>query len=132
MNPVPSFATFLAVALGGAVGSVARFAATVLLTPAAVPPAAVTFPYATLLVNVTGSFLIGYFSRLFSTPGHDPVLRIALTTGLCGGFTTFSALSAETVTLLQQGRTARAVLYIVLSLALGLGATALGLLVGRK
>ncbi len=127
MNSATSFVAFVAVALGGAVGSVARYGATLALTPIAG-----TFPYATLLVNVTGSFLIGYFSRIFPTPDHDPVLRLALITGLCGGFTTFSALSAETVTLLQQGRTVRAALYIALSLALGLGATVLGLLAGRK
>ncbi|AMW06507.1 hypothetical protein GEMMAAP_02935 [Gemmatimonas phototrophica] len=120
-------AALLAVALGGAVGSVARYVTTLALTPVTA-----TFPYATLLVNVIGSFLIGYFGRVFSTPEHDPVVRLALTTGLCGGFTTFSALSAETVTLLQQGRTGRAMTYIALSLALGLGATALGLMAGRK
>ncbi|WP_053333996.1 fluoride efflux transporter CrcB [Gemmatimonas phototrophica] len=124
---MPSVAALLAVALGGAVGSVARYVTTLALTPVTA-----TFPYATLLVNVIGSFLIGYFGRVFSTPEHDPVVRLALTTGLCGGFTTFSALSAETVTLLQQGRTGRAMTYIALSLALGLGATALGLMAGRK
>jgi fluoride exporter len=124
---MPSVAALLAVALGGAAGSVARYVTTLALTPLTT-----TFPYATLLVNVLGSFLIGYFSRVFSTPEHDPVMRLALTTGLCGGFTTFSALSAETVTLLQQGRTGRALTYIALSLALGLGATALGLMAGRK
>jgi fluoride exporter len=124
---MPSVAALLAVALGGAAGSVARYVTTLALTPLTA-----TFPYATLLVNVMGSFLIGYFSRVFSTPEHDPVMRLALTTGLCGGFTTFSALSAETVTLLQQGRTGRALTYIALSLALGLGATALGLMAGRK
>jgi fluoride exporter len=124
---MPSVAALLAVALGGAAGSVARYVTTLALTPLTT-----TFPYATLLVNVLGSFLIGYFSRVFSTPEHDPVMRLALTTGLCGGFTTFSALSAETVTLLQQGRTGRAMTYIALSLALGLGATALGLMAGRK
>jgi fluoride exporter len=124
---MPSVAALLAVALGGAAGSVARYVTTLALTPLTT-----TFPYATLLVNVLGSFLIGYFSRIFSIPEHDPVMRLALTTGLCGGFTTFSALSAETVTLLQQGRTGRAMTYIALSLALGLGATALGLMAGRK
>jgi CrcB protein len=116
----------LAVAIGGAVGSVARYLTTLVLAPWAA-----AFPIATLGVNVLGAFLIGLFARLFGGPDADPVLRLALTTGVCGGFTTFSAMSAETVTLVQQGRAGRAVLYVLLSLVLGIGATALGLIIAR-
>ena len=126
MTSPASAAAFVAVAVGGAVGSVARYAATLALTPFGA-----AFPWATLLVNVTGAFLIGVFSRLFAGGDSDPVVRLALTTGLCGGFTTFSAFSAEVVTLVQQGRTGRAALYVVVSMLLGLGATAVGLSVGR-
>ncbi len=126
MNPAASLSTVLAVALGGAVGSVARYLATL-----AFAPVAVAFPFATLVVNVVGAFLIGVFARLFGGAEADPVLRLALTTGLCGGFTTFSAMSAETVTLVQQGRAGRAAVYVLLSLVLGFGATALGLMVAR-
>ena len=126
MNPIASLSTVLAVALGGAVGSVARYLATL-----AFAPVAVAFPFATLVVNVVGAFLIGVFARLFGGAEADPVLRLALTTGLCGGFTTFSAMSAETVTLVQQGRAGRAAMYVLLSLVLGFGATALGLMVAR-
>jgi CrcB protein len=121
-----SLSTLLAVALGGAVGSVARY-----LTTVAFAPIDAMFPLATLAVNVSGAFLIGVFARLFGSTEADPVLRLALTTGLCGGFTTFSAMSAETVTLIQQGRAGRAALYVLLSLVLGFGATAVGLLVAR-
>lgn len=124
--PGVSFAAFAAVAIGGAVGSVARYAATV-----AMSGVTVAFPWATLLVNVVGSFLIGLFARIFTGSDSDPMLRLALTTGLCGGFTTFSTFSAEFITLVQQGRTGRAALYAAVSLALGFGATALGLSFGR-
>lgn len=126
MNATLSFASVLAVALGGAAGSVARYA-----TSVAFAGLGATFPVATLLVNVVGAFLIGLFARLFAGMDHDPAVRLALTTGLCGGFTTFSALSMETVTLVQEGRAGRAALYVFASLALGLGATMLGLSLGR-
>lgn len=126
MNQAASLSTVLAVALGGAVGSVARY-----LTTLAFAPVAATFPFATFVVNVVGAFLIGVFARLFGGVDADPVLRLALTTGLCGGFTTFSAMSAETVTLVQQGRAGRAALYVLLSLGLGFAATAAGLMVAR-
>jgi CrcB protein len=126
MNGGVSLATVLAVALGGAVGSVARY-----LTSIAFSSIAVAFPFATLVVNVVGAFLIGIFARVFGGTDADPMMRLALTTGLCGGFTTFSAMSAETVTLVQQGRAGRAALYVLLSLVLGFGATALGLTVAR-
>lgn len=127
MNGTPTLAAVVAVATGGAVGSVARYLVALLFTPTTS-----AFPYATLLVNVIGSFLLGVLSRLFEAPDHNQLLRLALTTGLCGGFTTFSTFSAETLALLQQGRTGRALVYIALSLTLGLGAAALGFLAGRK
>lgn len=126
MNSSLSVVTVLAVAGGGALGSVARYVITVVMTATST-----AFPYATLVVNVVGAFLIGIFARLFATPDHDPVIRLALTTGLCGGFTTFSTFSAETITLVQQGRAGRAAAYVLLSLVLGFGATMLGLSVGR-
>jgi CrcB protein len=117
-----TLAAVIAVAAGGAVGSVTRY-----LTTLALARYFDAFPVGTLLVNVVGAFLIGAFARLFSGADHDPVLRLALTTGLCGGFTTFSAMSAETIALVQQGRIGRAALYVTASLVLGFGATALGL-----
>lgn len=119
--------TWIAVALGGALGSVARYGAGLLLVRSGDG-----FPVATLAVNVIGAFLIGLLARVFSAPDHDPVLRLALTAGFCGGFTTFSTFSAETITLLQQGRSGRAAAYVSLTLVLGFGATALGLFIGRS
>jgi CrcB protein len=83
------------------------------------------------MINVAGSFLIGLLARLFDAPDHNQVLRVALTVGICGGFTTFSTFSAETVTLLQQGKAGRAALYVTVSLVLGVLATFAGLAVGR-
>jgi len=117
----------LAVAGGGAIGSVARYVIGVLLLRAGNG-----FPVSTLLVNVVGSFLIGLFARLFDAPDHNQLLRVALTVGICGGFTTFSTFSAETVTLLQQGKPGRAALYVTVSLVAGVLATFAGLMVGRS
>ena len=122
MTPTLSVSALLVVALGGALGSVARYAAGVWLLPVGDG-----FPVGTLMVNVIGAYLIGCFARLALTTDADHLLRLALITGFCGGFTTFSALSAETLVLVQQGRAARAGLYVGTTLLLGFGATALGL-----
>ncbi len=119
--------TWLGVALGGAAGSVLRYAVGLaLLRPTA------AFPIGTLVVNVVGSFLIGLLARALSAPAVDPVWRIALTVGFCGGFTTFSTFSAEVITLAQEGRMARAALYVSGSLALALLATLAGIAVGGR
>jgi len=116
----------LAVAGGGAIGSVVRYVVGVVMLRSSSG-----FPLSTLLINVAGSFFIGLFARLFDAPDHHQVLRVALTVGICGGFTTFSAFSAETVTMLQQGKVGRAALYVMVSLVAGMLATFAGLMVGR-
>jgi CrcB protein len=126
MNAALSMPMLLAVAAGGATGSVARYVLGTLLLRVSSG-----FPVSTLLINVSGSFLIGLLARLFDAPDHQQVLRVALTVGICGGFTTFSTFSAETVTLLQQGKAGRAALYVTVSLVLGVLATFAGLAVGR-
>jgi CrcB protein len=126
MNAALSMPMLLAVAAGGATGSVARYVLGTLLLRVSSG-----FPVSTLLINVAGSFLIGLLARLFDAPDHLQVLRVALTVGICGGFTTFSTFSAETVTLLQQGKAGRAALYVTVSLVLGVSATFAGLAVGR-
>lgn len=127
MNSALTLPLLLAVAIGGAAGSVARYVVGVVLLRSSG-----TFPVSTLLVNVAGSFFIGLFARLFHAPDHNQVLRVALTVGVCGGFTTFSTFSAETVTLLQQGKTGRAALYISVSVLASVLATYAGLVVGRS
>lgn len=126
MNSALSMPMLLAVAGGGAIGSVARYVVGVVMLRSSSG-----FPLSTLLINVAGSFFIGLFARLFDAPDHHQVLRVALTVGICGGFTTFSAFSAETVTMLQQGKVGRAALYVMVSLVVGMLATFAGLMVGR-
>lgn len=116
-----------AVAFGGAAGSVLRY-----LVSLWMKSVKVDFPIATLIVNVTGSLLIGLFVRLFSTAGSSPVMRAALTIGFCGGFTTFSTFSAEFITLVQDGREFRAVVYVVLSVTTGILATLVGMALGNR
>ena len=127
MKSMLTLPMLLAVAAGGATGSVARYVIGVALlrTTGA-------FPVSTMLINIVGSFLIGLLARLFDAPDHNQVLRVALTVGLCGGFTTFSTFSAETVTLLQQGKAGRAALYISVTVVAGGLATMTGLLLGRS
>lgn len=85
------------------------------------------FPFGTLAVNIAGCYLIGVFYGL-GTRGHifDPALRLFLTTGICGGFTTFSTFSNENFALLQEGNVWYFALYTSLSILVGLIATWLG------
>ena len=116
-----------AIVLGGAAGTVARY-----LLSLGMQRASGEFPFGTFLINVTGSFLIGVLARVLSTHGSNPVLRAALTIGFCGGFTTFSTFSAEFVTMVEQGRALRAIVYVVASVTVGISATVLGLAVGNR
>jgi CrcB protein len=102
-------AAWLYVALGGALGSVARYAVALALRG----PAA-TFPFATLAVNVLGSTLIGMLAALL--PPDATVPRVFLMAGVLGGFTTMSSFSLEVVVLLAQGRWPVAALYLASSL----------------
>lgn len=105
----------LAVALGSAAGGVARF----LLSAWIEQRTLSSFPYATLLVNLSGSLLLGFLATwTYETAGVPADVRALLTTGLCGGFTTFSAFSLETVALAEEGALGRAALYVVLSVSL--------------
>ena len=91
-----------------------------------------SFPSGTLVVNLTGSFLLGVLVRIaLDGPALSPELRALLTVGFCGGYTTFSAFSLETVVLLERGEWTRAVLYVVLSVTLAVIGTALGMLAAR-
>lgn len=126
MNAV-SFPMIWAIALGGAAGTVSRYAISQWMLRAHG-----AFPLGTFAINIAGSFLIALFARVMSTPDSSPVLRAALTIGFCGGFTTFSTFSAEFVTLVQEGRTLRAVLYVVASVLTGVLAVLAGLAVGNR
>lgn len=102
-----------AVALGGALGASLRY----LLAAATHGLLGHAFPYGTLLVNVLGSLLIGYLVVLLPEQGsHASMLRLLLITGLLGGFTTYSAFSIETLTLMQEGQLLKAGVNITLTL----------------
>ncbi len=109
------------VGLGGAVGSVARFLGQRYVYSIHPHP----FPFGTFLVNITGCLLIGIFYGL-SERGNilTPDWRLLLTTGLCGGFTTFSTFAYENVNLLRAGDFLYAGLYTAGSMVLGIAATA--------
>lgn len=113
----------LLVALGGAVGSVARYG----MGLAAVRLFGAAFPWGTLIVNVLGSLAIGV---LAARTAEADSARLLLGVGLLGGFTTFSAFSLETVRLMQHQPT-QAGLYVIASLALSVGACWLGTVLGR-
>jgi CrcB protein len=85
-----------------------------------------TFPFATLGVNITGCFLIGILFGLTERSGISTEARLFLATGICGGFTTFSAFSQETFYLLRSGHFAYATIYISVSVLIGLLATFAG------
>jgi len=111
------------IAIGGAAGSVLRF-----LTGGMIQRAGgVSFPLGTLFVNVAGAFLIGVLTQHYMHVQTSPVVRTALITGFCGGFTTFSAFSIETVGLLEGGEYAKAAAYILLSITLCLASTFAGI-----
>jgi CrcB protein len=117
-----------AVALGGLLGSVARF----WLSGAVQRVNGSDFPVGTLAVNILGSFAIGLVMALSlerGTPG--PTARLFLTVGFCGGFTTMSTFSYETLALLRDGQTAFALANIALSMVASLAAAWLGYALGR-
>lgn len=117
------------IAVGSAVGGVSRY----LLGGAVQRLAPGTFPVGTLIVNITGSFLLGAILRFaIDTPGLTSEMRALLTVGFCGGFTTFSTFSYETVALLEDGEWSRAAAYLALSVGLSIVATFLGLAASRE
>jgi fluoride exporter len=119
----------LYVAVGSAIGGVARYLVGGLLQRWF----DTTFPAGTLLINISGSFLLGTITRCaIDTPTLTPELRALLTIGLCGGFTTFSSFSYETVALLEDGEWTRAGLYVAASVLLSLLATLLGFALARE
>jgi CrcB protein len=118
----------LYVALGSALGGVARY----LLGGLMQRIFDTTFPIGTLLINISGSLLLGaIMSYAIETPTLSPDMRAFLTIGLCGGYTTFSTFSYETVSLLKDGEWTRAGLYVVASVVLALLSTLLGFVLAR-
>ncbi|MFC6090540.1 fluoride efflux transporter CrcB [Saccharothrix lopnurensis] len=110
MTPVLVFA-------GAAVGAVLRYLVGRALRR--------SFPWATLLVNVVGSFVLGLVA------GSAPAVAALVGTGFCGGLTTFSTFSWETVALVEEGRAGRALANVALSVVVGVAAAGLGYRLGR-
>jgi CrcB protein len=119
------FLTYAAVGLGSVIGSVLR----ALVSMASIALFGAGFPLGTLFVNVTGSFLIGFYATLTSPEGRlfaSSRQRQFVMTGLCGGYTTFSMFSLETLRLAQSGRLPAAGLNVGISVVAWLAAVWLG------
>jgi len=114
MNP------YLLVAVGGALGSVARYGTGVLVGTVWRQ----SFPLGTMLINIVGSLamglLVGYLAR--TTPAWQNDARLFVAVGVLGGFTTFSSFSLDTISMIERGETAQAILYVVVSVGAGLAA----------
>jgi CrcB protein len=117
------------VALGSALGGVTRY----LLGGWIQQRAGTAFPIQTLLINVTGSLLLGFLQRYaLESVAISPEIRTMLTIGFCGGYTTFSTFSFETVRMLEDGDWKRAALYMSLSVILSVGAAVLGISAAKE
>jgi len=110
---------FLLVGAGGALGSMMRHGGNILMGNK-------PFPYATFSINIIGSFIIGAVLGYCLKNEDASNWKLFLATGICGGFTTFSAFSFENLLLLQNGKMATALLYIAASVILGIAAAWLG------
>ena len=120
---------YVAVALGGMVGCCARYGVTQLVQQWY----GRSFPLATLVINVLGCLAMGYlFVLTLERVSISPGLRMAILTGVLGGFTTFSTFAMETLLLLEDGETGYAVLYLGASVLLGLAAAFLGVYLARS
>jgi CrcB protein len=116
------------IAAGSALGGMSRY----LLGGVIQRAGGAGFPLGTLVINLTGSFLLGLFLRYaVDTPTLTPEWRAFLTVGFCGGYTTFSTFSYETVALLEDGQWGRAAAYVGLSLGLALIGVLLGFATAR-
>ena len=125
-----SFTSCVIVMLGGALGTFLRYAISVVALPISRD-----LPWGTILINIAGSFAIGLFGTLTLASGRFPAsenLRLFVMIGLCGGFTTFSSFSLQTLDLFQKGDTMLALANVGLSMILCLVGVWLGFVAGRN
>lgn len=116
--------TVLLIFTGSGVGGVLRY----FVQKAFVDMGYISFPAGTFIVNIVGCFLIGVFNAMAEKNNLlSPEWRLALTTGFCGGFTTFSTFANENMSLLRNGDYFYFSIYIILSVVLGIGAVILGM-----
>ncbi|MHC9160946.1 MULTISPECIES: fluoride efflux transporter CrcB [Exiguobacterium] len=120
---------YVYVGLAGAVGALARYGLGLMVDSLG----SSVFPVATLLTNLIGSFLLGWLTHMFLRTGKpSPQFVTIVGTGMIGSFTTFSTFSVETIRLLEESRIGLALLYVFLSITLGLGSSWLGYRVGVR
>ncbi len=122
---------YIWIAVGSALGGMARY----WCTGAAARLFGETFPWGTLLINILGSFIIGFFVSLTGPEGRyvvDQNFRMFVTVGLCGGYTTFSAFSLQSMVLMQEGEWLQAGGYIAASVIVCLLAVWLGHLLAQQ
>jgi CrcB protein len=120
---------YLLVFVGGGIGSMLRLAVGTVFARSV----GTAWPYGTLTINVTGSFIIALFLTLAGERwGVSQAWRYFVATGFVGGYTTFSTFEYETLRLVETGAWAGAVAYVTASVALGFGAAATGMALGRK
>jgi fluoride exporter len=115
---------FLFVAIGGALGAMARYGLSLIFANALAP-----FPFATFLINVTGSFLIGFLLTKFEM---NETLKLLFVTGFLGAYTTFSTFEFEAFQLTQIKQTMTAFLYVALSFAIGFIGVASGIWLAKR
>lgn len=115
------------IALGGAIGAVLRYLVSLLV----ISFAGDSWPYGTLVVNLLGSFLIGFMWQLFDTVTYPHATHLLVFTGVLGAFTTFSTFGLESLTLLQAGRSRDGLLYLAVSNVGGLLCIWLGFAASR-
>ncbi len=120
--------TYLSVAVGGAFGAVARYGLGTWISNKWIHP----FPLHTFVINISGALVLGFLSALFLDKlTVSPEMRMALTVGFLGAFTTFSTFGYETIMLIKDGQALTALLYTVLSVIIGCVSVYAGMILAR-
>lgn len=119
---------YLVLALGGALGTISRY----LVGVYSAKLFGTGFPYGTLIVNTVGSFIIGFFMTVFlGKLSLDPLWRLFIAVGFCGGFTTMSSLTYETFAIMMDGDYIKAGLNVLLNMVFSFGSAFLGIVLAK-